>query len=582
MAQIPENIADILLAIQRSMDTVATTVAAQGTTLAELQRSSGVSITQPPPVAHPIPPPPPPTDEFAELNSPEDLRVPAQTSGGSFPLPQPAGGIFPSEAPESDPTMLKLSKLEKLFKRSQGVNLIPDIEDGYTETAVKLPERFKMPHIDRFDGSGDPMVHIRLFSDVLKPMGLTRPQKLSLFGRTLSGVAVIWYAKLEDSVKQNWEELAEAFITQYSYNTQIEVTTRDLEATRQEPNESFVAFVTKWRAKAAMMTNRPLEKDQIRMIVRNLHGKMLQKMIVLPLFTFNDLHEIGVQIEDAIKQGIIVDDKEPVRKPFGRSSNATTNSSTVVRPSEVNSVTTTTAKMADPFANASPQTTNSPRNTTRTLNPLYMSPAKAMKILIERGYLKPLDPRPLPDPLPAKHDPTKYCAFHQQLGHDTDYCFRLRHEIQNLIDNKIIAPPQPQKPNVTTNPLPSHDKNRPPPHLNYIHTLLSTFNPSIYITPVHLPKPEVYIPESIDLCMMDAPLTQPKLKQTIVVVVVVQTKEEKAVSKEGSKEDITEVPMIETGKLLEEGYDPNKYIVPVGQLKPEVILPDSCTINVVR
>ena len=132
-------------------------------------------------------------------------------------------------------------------------------------------------------------------------------------------MAAIWYAKLEDSVKQNWEELAEAFITQYSYNTQIEVTTRDLEATRQEPNESFVAFVTRWRAKAVMMTNRPLEKDQIRMIVRNLHGKMLQKMIVLPLFTFNDLNEIGVQIEDAIKQGIILEDKELVWKPFGRS-----------------------------------------------------------------------------------------------------------------------------------------------------------------------------------------------------------------------------------------------------------------------
>ncbi|KAL7223095.1 hypothetical protein ACSBR1_024720 [Camellia fascicularis] len=440
-----------------------------------------------------------------------------------------------------------------------------------------------MPHIDRFDGSGDPMVHIRLFSDVLKPMGLTRLQKLSLFRRTLSGVVAIWYAKLEDSVKQSWKELAEDFITQYAYNSQIEVTTWELEATRQEPNESFVAFITRWRAKIAIMTNRPLEKDQTCMIVRNLHEKMLQKMIALPLFIFNDLHEIGVQVEDAIKQGIIVDDKEPNWKPFGRSSNATTISSTAVRPSKVNSVTTTTAtaKMADPFANASPQTTNSTRTTTRTFNPLYMSPTKAMKILIERGCLKPLDPQPFPDPLPAKHDPTKYCAFHQQPGHDTDHCFLLRHEIQDLIDNKIIAPPQPLKPNVTINPLPPHDKNRPPPRFNHIHTLSPTFNPSICITPVHLPKPEVCIPESIDLCMMDAPLIQPKPKQTIVVVVL-QIEEEKTVSREGSKEDITEVLVIETGKLAEEGYDPNKYIIPVGQLKSKIILPDSCIINIVR
>ena len=56
---------------------------------------------------------------------------------------------------------------------------------------MTLPDRFKMPHIDRFDGSGDPMVHLRLFLDILRPMGLSRLQKLSLFGQTLSGVAAI-------------------------------------------------------------------------------------------------------------------------------------------------------------------------------------------------------------------------------------------------------------------------------------------------------------------------------------------------------------------------------------------------------
>ncbi|KAL7212495.1 hypothetical protein ACSBR2_015229 [Camellia fascicularis] len=57
--------------------------------------------------------------------------------------------------------------------------------------AVTLPDRFKMPHIDGFDRSGDPMVHLSLFSDVLHLMGLTRLQKLSLFGRTLSGITAI-------------------------------------------------------------------------------------------------------------------------------------------------------------------------------------------------------------------------------------------------------------------------------------------------------------------------------------------------------------------------------------------------------
>ena len=95
-------------------------------------------------------------------------------------------------------------------------------------------------------------------------------------------------------MKQNWEEMAEAFSEQYSYNTQIEVTTRDLEVTRQEPKEGFSEFVARWRAKASMMAARPSDKDQIRMAVRNLQPKLMQKMIVLPFPTFSDLHEMGV------------------------------------------------------------------------------------------------------------------------------------------------------------------------------------------------------------------------------------------------------------------------------------------------
>lgn len=64
--------------------------------------------------------------------------------------------------------------------------------------------------------------------------------------------------------------MVEAFIAQYSYNTQIEITTHDLETTRQELKESFSDFVARWRAKASMMTLRPTDKDQIWMIVHNL------------------------------------------------------------------------------------------------------------------------------------------------------------------------------------------------------------------------------------------------------------------------------------------------------------------------
>ena len=62
---------------------------------------------------------------------------------------------------------------------------------------------------------------------------------------------------------------------------------------------------------------------------------------------------------------------------------------------------------------------------------------------------KPLEPRPLPKNLPATHDAAQYYAYHQQTGHATDNCFRLRQEVQDLIDNDVILPPTSAK-SVTT------------------------------------------------------------------------------------------------------------------------------------
>ncbi|KAF5932547.1 hypothetical protein HYC85_028718 [Camellia sinensis] len=416
-------------------------MAQQAELITKLQQQSGASASQqvPPPAGAPAPGETP--------NVQDDTDIP----GGPAPppiLPQlsktPANLLDSPSEFEVDHTALKLSKLEKLFKKSQGVKSIPDIENGYTDAAVTLPDRFKMPHIDRFDGSGDPMVHLSLFSDILRPMGLTRLQKLSLFGRTLSGIAVTWYAKLEDSVKQNWEEMAEAFVAQYSYNTQIEITTRDLETMRQEPKESFSEFVTRWRAKASMMTLRPTDKDQIRMIVRNLQPKLMQKMIVIPFPTFADLHEMGVQIEDAMKQGLFDQEKEQPRRAFTRSSNATTSGDAAARSSEVGMVTATAPKTTG-ASGSSPQGTKYPPQAKKVFTPLYMPLSKALGALIKKGHLKPLEPQPLPKNLPLTHNPANYCAFHQRAGHDTDMCFRLRHEIQDLIDNGVIPAPGPAK-----------------------------------------------------------------------------------------------------------------------------------------
>ena len=77
-----------------------------------------------------------------------------------------------------------------------------------------------------------------------------------------------------------------------------------------------------------------------------------------------------------------------------------------------------------------------------------------------KGLLKPLDPRPIPNPLPFRFDVIKRCAYDQSPGHDTNKCFGLHHAIQDLKDNKVIGPPT--RPSITNNPLPNHNFGRGP------------------------------------------------------------------------------------------------------------------------
>ena len=96
----------------------------------------------------------------------------------------------------------------------------------------------------------------------------------------------------------------------------------------------------------------------------------------------------------------------------------------------------------------------------REFHELYMLVSQVFKKLKAKGLLKPIDPRPIPNPLPSRFDVNKRCAYHQGSSHDIDKCFGLRHAIQDLIDNKVIA--SPIRLSITNNPFPNHNFGRGP------------------------------------------------------------------------------------------------------------------------
>ena len=88
-----------------------------------------------------------------------------------------------------------------------------------------------------------------------------------------------------------WEDIENIFVAQYAYNTQLDVTTRDLETTRQDVKGTFFAFLERRRARVTKMITTATKKDQVRMVIKNLQLHLMKHLIIKSLSTFEQLFD---------------------------------------------------------------------------------------------------------------------------------------------------------------------------------------------------------------------------------------------------------------------------------------------------
>ena len=173
--------------------------------------------------------------------------------------------------------------------------------------------------------------------------------------------------------------------------------------------------------------NRPSEEEQLTMVVKNLLPVYHKYLFAQYFPNFKALIAARSQIKDAINNGTIKNEDPPKFKKNLRSSAKTAEVSNIYKNDPYQLI----APIAPMQISQGP-----PPRPRREFHELYMPVIQVFEKLKAKGILKPLDPRPIPNPLPARFDVSKRCAYHQSPGHDTDKCFGLRHAIQNLIDKR--------------------------------------------------------------------------------------------------------------------------------------------------
>ena len=122
------------------------------------------------------------------------------------------------------------------------------------------------------------MIHLSQYTITMSTTKAPLSIVARLFILSLEGMAINWYHGLEKSVRAYWSEMCTIFLKQYDYSTRLKVSIRDLELTKQKFNESFSDFLTRFMNKAGLMKNKLAEKDQVRMIIRNVSPNLMERL----------------------------------------------------------------------------------------------------------------------------------------------------------------------------------------------------------------------------------------------------------------------------------------------------------------
>lgn len=309
-----------------------------------------------------------------------------------------------SQAIPNDPLRQKMEKYLKMFEASPMFKDSFSQYDNYvTQPKSTVPIKFSVPESVRFTRVEYPHHHVKSFLHYMAAKGIERDVFHLVFPWTFNQDVTMWYHALDAQKTNSWDELCREFINQYSCNTEAPFTLLDLEMIKQEGKESFNDFLIRWRSKAAHMSNRPTEVDQVAMIVQGLKPAYQHYLEFANISTISDLKRLGTKAEENI--AVSKTNYTPSttwRSNYQPKNTKTTNSSNqgTSKGAEVSAL-TRYAKYA----------------------PLAITYTEALDRLIQKNLVKLPDIKPEPEVKSKSWDPAKYCKYHRARGHDTEACW---------------------------------------------------------------------------------------------------------------------------------------------------------------
>ena len=88
----------------------------------------------------------------------------------------------------------RINKVEEMIRRAHKMEYLMDYQSLSLFPDVRLPPKFKMPTLDKFDRTSYPKSHLKMY---MRAIRATEELLAQMFQNTLTGATLRWFLNLE-------------------------------------------------------------------------------------------------------------------------------------------------------------------------------------------------------------------------------------------------------------------------------------------------------------------------------------------------------------------------------------------------
>ena len=107
-----------------------------------------------------------------------------------------------------------------------------------------LPQKFRMPQIESYDGVKDPFDHLETFKTLMHLQGVPYEIMCKAFPTTLKGPARIWFSRLTPNSINTFKEINAQFTSHFIGGHRYKRSTACLMSIKQRENETLRSYIT--------------------------------------------------------------------------------------------------------------------------------------------------------------------------------------------------------------------------------------------------------------------------------------------------------------------------------------------------